>query len=595
MTVTINRATQASRPPLSFSREQLTAEIVLATDQPGADGYQLVIRSDLGGIQLPQGRLPILRDHERRTSAQIGYVENVRFERLPQGLNGLVGTAHFHAERSADLLDLIEAGAMYWSASFQIQDSHADTRSGVEVVNQFRLLEVSATPTPLDANTVTRSIPLPDMTEATSTSNTAAAAETVERSAKEIKRENAILRIAQAAGVTDQQQIDRWIDSDLPTDRVSYEAVRAMRIRLEGGDVQSGQIEALGHPARMHATPATRRDLQGILAAKMNIKGDDVDRSLSGIPMHLVLRDHLANDPNSRGLDLAAMPVTKLVNRAFSTSDFTQALEATTERVLLSAYQEAQSGVLALATSRDLPDFRAMEMLRVSQYGAISEKLQGGEYKTSTFSEENAASLQAAEYGAIQPLTRRALANDNLGIFAEMMAEMGRACARKERSELAARLLNDFTWGTGNSDTTSGLLAMDFINGIIAGTLKLRRQVDVDGNAVSFEPRLLLVAPEQEAIARMALGEYVPNNGDDVMPFRTLRIEVDHYLPGGSFYLCDTAYPQLVIGRIGGGPVITEDENFQTGDRLYRCQIDFGTSVLDQRSIVKLDITEPEA
>jgi hypothetical protein len=106
---------------------------------------------------------------------------------------------------------------------------------------------------------------------------------------------------------------------------------------------------------------------------------------------------------------------------------------------------------------------------------------------------------------------------------------------------------------------------------------------------------LLLVAPEEEAIARQALGEYVPNNADDVLPYRTLRIEVDHYLPGGSFYLCDTAYPQLVIGRIGGGPVITDDEEFSTGNRLYRVQHDFGTAVLDQRSLCKLTISESES
>jgi hypothetical protein len=424
------------------------------------------------------------------------------------------------------------------------------------------------------------------MTSQSTTDNSTSNTEPVERSAKEIRRENSILKIAAAAGVTDQEQIDRWVNSDLPVDRVSYEALKAMRIRLEGDTV-------IGHPAREHAHPATRRDLQGILAAKMGVKGDDVDRSLAGIPMHRVLCDVLHNDPRSRGFDLAAMPIGKLIGRAFSTSDFTMALEATTERVLLSAYQEAQSGVLALATSRDLPDFRAMDMIRVSQYGEISEKLEGGEYKTAKFSEEDAASLQAAEYGAIQPLTRKALANDNLGIFAQMMAEMGRAAARKERSELAQRLLNDFTWTSANSDTTTGLLAMDFINGIIKGTLKLRRQTDVDGNPVSFEPRLLLVAPEQEAIARQALGEYVPNNADDVLPYRTLRIEVDHYLPNtGVFYLCDTAYPSLVIGRIGGGPVLTEDEEFSTGNRLYRVQHDFGTAVLDQRSICKLTISE---
>jgi hypothetical protein len=221
-------------------------------------------------------------------------------------------------------------------------------RNGPDLASQWRLNEASLVPIGADPNALTRSQSLNPMTS-TNTSTNETSADTVERSSKEIKRENSILKIAAAAGITDQAQIDRWVDSDLPVDRVSYEAIRAVRIRAEGGDVRDPNgPQPIGHPARQHASPTTRRDLTGILAAKMGAKGEDVDRSLANIPMHMVLRDHLANDPSSRGYDLASMPVTKLVNRAFSTSDFTQALEATTERVLLSAYQEAQVGVLAL-------------------------------------------------------------------------------------------------------------------------------------------------------------------------------------------------------------------------------------------------------
>lgn len=581
----MNVTRNASPRPSTVNEEARTVELTIASEANVGDGVILSCR------QLPQfgpAPVPVLLSHQNHTGAMAGRIRSLRIENRQ-----VVGLAEFTGAPAADEgWALARAGCAVSVGASIDPDALQRQRNGPDLASQWRLNEASLVPVGADPNALTRSQSLNPMTS-TNTSTNETSADTVERSSKEIKRENSILKIAAAAGITDQAQIDRWVDSDLPVDRVSYEAIRAVRIRAEGGDVRDPNgPQPIGHPARQHASPTTRRDLTGILAAKMGAKGEDVDRSLANIPMHMVLRDHLANDPSSRGYDLASMPVTKLVNRAFSTSDFTQALEATTERVLLSAYQEAQVGVLALATSRDLPDFRALEMIRVSQYGEISEKPQGGEYKTSTFSEEDAASLQAAEYGAIQPLTRKALANDNLGIFAQMMAEMGRAAARKERSELAQRLLNDFTWGAVNSDTTSGALAMDFINGIIKGTLKLRRQTDVDGNAVSFEPRLLLVAPEQEAVARQALGEYVPNNADDVLPYRTLRIEVDHYLPGGSFYLCDTAYPQLVIGRIGGGPVITEDENFQTGDRLYRCQHDFGTAVLDQRSLCKLTISE---
>jgi hypothetical protein len=47
-----------------------------------------------------------------------------------------------------------------------------------------------------------------------------------------------------------------------------------------------------------------------------------------------------------------------------------------------------------------------------------------------------------------------------------------------------------------------------------------------------------------------------------------------------------------VIGRIGGGPVTAQEQDFSTGNELFRVQHDFGTAVLDQRSIVKLEITE---
>jgi hypothetical protein len=306
--------------------------------------------------------------------------------------------------------------------------------------------------------------------------------------------------------------------------------------------------------------------------------------------MGLVLRDYLAGHPDARGIDVTRAPITRLVDRAWSTSDFKAALEDSGQRLLLQAYQEAQTGILSLATSRDLPDFRALEMIRVSQYGGISEKLQGGEYKAGNFSEENAATLQASEYGALAVLTRKAVANDNLNIFGELVSEMGRAAARKERAELAARLANDFTWTAANSTTATASDADGIIEGITAATLLLRRQTDVDGNAVSFEPRLLLVSPEEEAPARRALGGYNPVTAAEVMPYPTLAVEVDHHLVGGEFYLVDTAYAPLVIGRIGGGPITSESEDFETGNRKFRVQIDFGTAKLDERSIVKVTI-----
>lgn len=160
-----------------------------------------------------------------------------------------------------------------------------------------------------------------------------------------------------------------------------------------------------------------------------------------------------------------------------------------------------------------------------------------------------------------------------------------------DRSELAARLLG-ISFGAANSATATGTTAAGVIAGNTAATLKLRRQTDVEGNPVSFEPRTLLVPPELEAPARQALADYNPTEAGEVNPYRTLRIEVDHYLTaGGVFYLHDSAYPALVIGRIGGGPVVTGDEQFSTGNRLSRIQLDFGTAVMDTRSICRVTLS----
>jgi GNAT superfamily N-acetyltransferase len=575
-----DRELQRMAMPTSWSADNKTATVILSTDRNVGDGFVLVHTK--AAIRWPERPLPVVLDHITRTDAVIGAITGLQLERQ-DGATSLVGQLVLDGPAAAQAEPLLRTGAARWSIGARIHKLQRDPGTGLERATEWSPSHLALVVEPQDEQGITRSISSPMTTE----NSTSTSTETVERSAKEIKRERDVLRLGQTAGLTT-EQTEELIRSDRSVHECSVEAVRLMRIRLENGDCTKGE-KVLGHPART-ATPGYNRDMGGILAAKLGVRGDDVDRSLASVPLGLVLRDHLAADPDHRGLDLARMPVTRLIERAFSTGDFVKSLEANTERLLLQAYQEAQTGVMMLATSVELADFRSMEAIRVSQYGEIHEKGQGGEYKTSSYSEELAATLQASEYGSIAVLTRRALANDNLGIFSQLVTEMGRSAARKERKELAQRLLTGFTWGSGNSTSTTAADATGIIAGISAATLKLRRQVDVDGNPVSFSPSTLLVAPENEAAARQALGTYNPTTAGNVMPFPMLSVEVDHYLPGGVFYVHDSAYPSLVIGRIGGGPILSDSEDFETGNRKYRVQSDFGTAVMDQRSIVKVTV-----
>ena len=585
----------ASTRPATANDAQRTVELVISSASDVGDGVILSLD------RLPEfgpAPVPVLLSHVNAAREMAGRITDLRIE-----AGELIGLAQFTDAPAADVAwPMARSGtAVSVGATYSLSDLKPGP-GGADVATRWRLREVSLVPVGADPVARTRAaapLPIASVPMTITTTQATQADDDMPKDPATLKAERAhqklelaVRRSAAEAGLS-AEETQAIIDDHRGKPEVEAVAavVRAYRIKLE----ERAPVYA-GHPARFPVVNrSTASQLTQAIAAKMGATGADIDRSLAQVPVHLLLRDYLANDPEMRGIDLNRTAVTRLVNRAWSTSDFKQALESSAERMLLSAYQEAQVGVLALATSRDLPDFRAMEMLRISQYGEITEKLQGGEYKSAKYSEEEAATLQAAEYGSIATLTRRALANDNLGIFGELVAEMGRACARKERKELAQRLLHDFTWTAANSTTTSGGLSANFANGITAATLKLRRQKDVEGNDISFEPRLLLVAPEEEAVARQALGEYVPNNSADVMPFRTLRIEVDHHLPGGTFYVADTAYPSLVIGRIGGQPIISNENEFSTGNERFRVQHDFGTAVLDQRSIVKIDIEEAEA
>jgi hypothetical protein len=579
MTRTLQR--MATPRPSTADEASRTVELTIASESDVGDGIVLSCRS------LPEHGpiVPVLLSHQNNTAAMAGRLRHLRVENRQ-----VVGLAEFIDAPAADEgWALARSGCAVSVGASVNPDGLQRQRNGPDLATRWTLREASLVPVPADANCLTRSQTLAPEAMTLDTSTNTAAADTLERDDEpqltraQLKRQRDCLRLAADAGITDPTWADRMIGSDNTMAEIQRAAVKAMRERLEG------HLSPIGHPAH-YPTPANQRDLAGVLAAKMGVKGDGIRREWAAMPMRSLLQETLANDPNSRGLDLAAMPITKLVNRAFSTSDFTKALESSTERLLLSSYEEAQVGVIALATSQDLADFRAMELIRVSQFGEISLKGEGGEYVTSDFAEELAGTLQAAEYGAIQPLTRKALANDSLDIFGRLVAEMGRASARKERSELVARLLG-ISFTGANSTTAPAATAAGIITGISNAALDLRRQTDAIGNPVSFQPRTVLVPPELEASARQALGTYSPVVAGEVNAFAGLRLEVDHYLTAGNiFYVADSAYPNLVIGRIGGGPIMSESEDFKTGNRLYRVASDFGTAVMDTRSICRVTI-----
>jgi hypothetical protein len=582
MTTTATRPAElrrmaASVLPRTVDEAARTVELVIATDQP-IDALSLVCTRE--AVEFGPAPVPVLLSHSNHTSQMAGRITELRFER-----GQVIGTAQFTGAPAADQgWQLARAGCAVSVGARIDPDALRSLNREADQATRWRLLEASLVPVGADPRAVTRSFnQAPE--GAMTTANTAAPAavqiteDQPELTRSALIRQNKILRAANAAGL-DTEQTDELVHSNLSADDALVRVFSVVRGRLSQSTA--------GHPAgcgfateQRQATALPSSALAAeVLAAKFG--HPDADPDLAYVSLARALEPLAAG----AGMAVERMSSARILERAYSTSDFSTALLASGERMVLAGYASAPEGVRALAMRRPLADFRAVTGLRVSKYGSLAKKPEGGDYTATTWSEEDAFTLKADEYGRIAILTRKAVINDDLDIFGRLLSEMGASAARLEAELLAERLLNGFTWGSGNSDT-----ATDIADALEKATLKLRRQTDAEGHRVSFNPRVLLVPPELEAQALRVLSDrYMPEASSGVNPFN-VTLEVDAQLSAADeIYIADSDHAPLVLGTIGA-PVVTTDEVFDNGGRKLRVQHDAAAAVSDQRSIVKVTVT----
>ena len=600
MTTTIRELARATAlpKPSTASETSRSVEVVIATGVDCGDGVALEISRE--AITWPDV-IPVLLDHSPNlTDRMAGRITELRIEQGPAGPQ-LVGLATFADAPAAEAGWALARSGTAVSVHAEIIDIDRGFGDAPDRAVRWRLRHVALTPMGVDLLAVTRSrssvsfFPFPvDLTPTVPTASatmtasktpvTAAAGEAIEPNddapetisraelTRRSKIQGAVLRAGLGADVA-----EGLIERGLPFDAAVGESFRAMQGTLSQSP--AGHPCSTGFAVEMKGA-SDQPGLADVLAARFGAK--DADANLKRVSLSRAL------EPIARaaGIDPSMVSAGRVIERAYSTSDFATALLSSSDRTVLSGYRSAPEGVRALALRRPLDDFRAVDMLRLSMFGSLAKKAEGGEYQGGPWHEEDAATLKADEYGRVVEITRKAVINDDLEIFGRLLQEMGASAARLEAELLCERLLNGFTWGTGNSTTAASVSAA-----LAAGTLKLRRQVDVSGARISFEPRVLLVPPELEHEAMQALSDrFVPTTADDVQPFR-VTLAVDAQLTSATeCYLVDTQYQPLALGTIGD-PITTLEESFSTGNRKMRVQHDAAAAVLDQRSIVKCTIS----
>lgn len=309
-------------------------------------------------------------------------------------------------------------------------------------------------------------------------------------------------------------------------------------------------------------------------------------------------------------IDGAEIPRSRmeLVKASLSTYSLPTALSNVANKVLLDAYNETPATWQSFCAIRSVADFKTNTAIRPSFLGGLDRVAPGAELKHGTVGEWT-TQYAIDTFGKMLSVDRRDIINDDMGVFNDSAATLGRAAMRK-LSDLAydvllANLGTFFGVGNGNyMDGADSVLCMDSLAKAI--TL-MRTQTDAEGNNLDLKPATLLVGPELEPVARALLNSEFIQRAVDVPTGNSLRqavnLEVEPRLSNTKKYgsaasskhwylfAAPSASAQIVAFLNGQQSPTTEFFGLeQSVERLavsWRVYFDFGSAMCDPRAAVR--------
>jgi hypothetical protein len=433
----------------------------------------------------------------------------------------------------------------------------------------------------------------------------------LQRTAADLRRERDLLRLGQDAGLTS-EQTDELIRSGKTVTECSREAVRLMRLRLEGGDVRAeGGPAPLGHPAQIAVTRDSGDTLLRGIAAGLEarvrpgvrLEGEaaDLAREFRSYTLLEITRQYL----ESRGVNTRGMSKTELISRGFhSTSDFPLLFSNLAGKTLDAAYQEEPHTWRPIARQRNLPDFKNANDLIVA--GALTPEplLEGGEYKAGTLQEAQ-HTWKLATYARKVTLTRQAIINDDLSAMERVPEMLGRGFRRLESNLIWELITGNAICSVDNEalfDSTHNNSSAQSITtaGFNAARKAMRKQTDIAGNTINLTPQYMMVPTDLEATALQFLFPtgFAPaartgEAGPVTVQTAGIQLIVEPRLDGSAttWYLAASpgAVEGIVYGYLAGeeGPTVTTTEKRDPDGVELLARFDFGAAVKDFRGFFR--------
>ncbi|OQB78877.1 MAG: Mu-like prophage major head subunit gpT [Planctomycetes bacterium ADurb.Bin126] len=298
----------------------------------------------------------------------------------------------------------------------------------------------------------------------------------------------------------------------------------------------------------------------------------------------------------------------EMVKAALSTYSLPTALSNVANKLLLDAYNEVPQTWRSFCAVRSTADFKPNTAIRPSFSTPLEPVAPGGELKHGMVGEWS-MQYRVDTFGKMLEIDRRDIVNDDLSVFSDTAAALGRAAMRRLSDLVYETLLanagNFFSAGNGNymDGADSGLS----FEGLAKAIMLMRTQRDDEDNDLDLKPATLLVTPELETTARALLSSEYIQRPENVPTGNSLRqavnLEVEPRLANTAkfgaaasskhwYLFAAPAFAAMIVAFLNGQqtPTVEYFGLDATPERLaaaWRVYHDFGTALCDPRAAVR--------
>lgn len=289
-----------------------------------------------------------------------------------------------------------------------------------------------------------------------------------------------------------------------------------------------------------------------------------------------------------------------------TTGDFPVLLENTIHKVLLAAYATMPDTWRRFCAVGSVSDFRTHNRYRLGSFGQLSSLNEHGEFTNKAIPDGSKETIQAATKGNIIGISRQTLINDDLGAFAGLATQFGRAAALSIEIDVYALLalngglgplMNDGNTLFHASHNNIGNGSALSVEGIDGDRIVMASQKDPSGNEIlDLRPAILLIPIGQGGNARVINdAQYDPDTANKLQKPNKVRglfrdiVDTPRLAGTRRYLLADPAIaPTLEVAFLDGQqqPYMEMQQGWRVDGVEWKVRHDYGVAAVDWRGAV---------